>query len=225
MSGDQRAEARQGRAGATERTRACHHVEERGDETVRWWDADAPSVRFSTRPPKRDATPENHHRDEHTPSLGPWRLSLHASRALSVRPGPASWRATRLARPSARRGVFFSSSKLGTNESSLQEQLAIIGALEKDSGERRRQERESTWRSLSSRAACRSIDSRAKDRASPSTMGPTPGAYNYVVTVRPPLASPPHHRADFVVCSRPPTPRSDVAAHASTTSRHTNPRA
>jgi len=56
-------------------------------------------------------------------------------------------------------------------------------------------------------------------------MGPTPGAYNYVVTVRPPPRLLRVTARISLFVRAPPSPRSDFAAHASTTSRHTNPRA
>ena len=121
-----------------------------------------------------------------------------------------------VARPSARRGVIFTGSKLGTNESTVQQHLLCISVrsgcstsvhpvVEASTELFQLEGRPPPSRSVLS-GARRPIDRRAKDRACPSTMGPTPGAYNYVVTVRPPPASPPRHRADFVVCSRTAIP-------------------
>lgn len=59
------------------------------------------------------ATPENRHRDEHAPSWVPWRLSLHASRALSARPGPAPRRATRRGEAERAAGCDFHGFQIG----------------------------------------------------------------------------------------------------------------
>ena len=59
------------------------------------------------------ATPENRHRDEHAPSWVPWRLSLHASRALSARPGPAPRRATRRGEAERAAGCDFHRFQIG----------------------------------------------------------------------------------------------------------------
>ena len=98
-----------------------------------------------------------------------------------------------VARPSARRGVIFTGSKLGTNESKCSSTFSVLRGcstsvhpvVEASTELFQLEGRPPPSRSVLS-GARRPIDRRAKDRACPSTMGPTPGAYNYVVTVRPP---------------------------------------
>lgn len=75
------------------------------------------------------ATPENRHRDEHAPSWVPWRLSLHASRALSARPGPAPRRATRRGEAERAAGCDFHGFQIGHDSQQCSQQALLDSAL------------------------------------------------------------------------------------------------
>jgi hypothetical protein len=152
------------------------------------------------------ATPENRHRDEHAPSWVPWRLSLHASRALSARPGPAPRRATRRGEAERAAGCDFHGFQIGHDSQHCSQQALLDSALP------RCRWRALTFLTLGAPSSCQFTWRPPADR-SPRAGPSVPiehGADARRVQLRghgtPPPASPPRHRADFVVCSRTAIP-------------------